>query len=209
MNAALDKLQSAWLALSRRERAVLALSACVLPLLLADAAVWYPHRVQAKALAAREEQLRVELQQIEAAARPAAAADEGPRRELQQLQQQLGEADEQLQALRRDMPSPESMVRTLRALTLSPGPLQVTGLRSLPAEPALASSPQAPPLYRHRFEVTLRGGYADIARQLQSLEAQWPMLRWSLMELDGRQHPQLTARLEVFTLSEEPTWIRL
>lgn len=209
--SARQRLAQAWQARAPRERVALAAAAVVVPLLLLEQAFWHPARQQAKALATQETQARQQLAQLEQAAspaQPANAAERAAARELDDLQQELQALRTEIATAHRQMLSPEEMVSTLRGLTTNVSALRVTSLRSLPLQPVAQAAGQ-PALYRHRFELTLRGSWAGIAAQLSELQDRWPALRWSTLDIQGREHPAITARIELYTLSEDPTWIRL
>jgi MSHA biogenesis protein MshJ len=204
-------LNRAWQARSKREQVILCLAALVVPLLLADTLVWNPWRVQMKALSARVAQADQELRQLGAVQSGTAPADASAARQLDELRQRLVRTEQAAQDARRQVVSPQQMAARLREVTEARGPVNVVALRSLPVAPLADAGGTAGPtrLYRHSFELQVEGSYADIARYIEQLEQTAGGLRWNAVELDATRHPTVAARLEVFTLSEQASWIQL
>jgi MSHA biogenesis protein MshJ len=204
-------LRQAWQARNPRERWVLCVAALVVPLLLTDTLVWNPWRAQMKALNARVAQAEQELQQLSAAQAGVAAPDVAAARRLEDLRRRLVQVEQAALDARKHVVSPDQMAATLRGVTEARGAVNVVALRSLPVTPVgdAGGSAGATRLYRHTFELQVEGSYADIARYIENLEQTAGVLRWNAVELDASRHPTVAARLEVFTLSEQASWIQL
>ncbi len=210
-------LNQAWQARQPRERGLLIAMAVVVPVLLADAWVWNPWRVQSKALEQRAVQGTqgiLQLQQLQSAQGTSASPDNAAVKQLAALRQKLVQLEQLTQAARAQVMSPQAMAAQLREVTDAHGAVKVTAMRSMPVAAmtdtgAGGASNAAPRLYRHAFELQVEGSYADIARYLDTLEHTAPVLRWSAMELDASRHPTVAAKLEVFTLSPQASWIQL
>ena len=202
-----QSLSQAWQGRHRRERWILCVAALGVPLLLADTLVWNPWRMQMKALNARVAQAEQELQQLSAAQAGVAPKDRAALNQLEDLRKRLVQAEQFAQDARRQVVSPQQMAAKLREVTEVRGAVNVVALRSLPVTPA--SEAGAAKLYRHSFELHVEGSYADIARYVEHLEQTAGVLRWNALELDATRHPAVAARLEVFTLSEQSSWIQL
>jgi len=232
MKLNIDAMKRAWQARQPRERGLLIALALVVPLLLADTWVWNPWRLQSKALelrAAQNAQALVQWQGAQGAqgakvANNGSTPDQGPAalQQLTSLRQQLVQLEQRTQAARQQVVSPEAMAAQLREVTDARGDVKVTALRSLPVVAvaqatsganagvgANSNANASPRLYRHAFELQVEGSYADIARYLDTLERSAPVLRWSAVELDASRHPAVAAKLEVFTLSPQASWIQL
>ena len=212
MKLDVQTLRQAWQARKPREQWILCAAAVVLPLLLADTFVWNPWRVQMKALNARVAQADQELQQLGAVQVGTAPADAAAARQLQDLRMRLVQAEQAALDARKQVVSPQQMAAKLREVTDaraasgSAGTVNVVAMRSLPVTPVADAGGK---LYRHSFELHVEGSYADIARYIESLERTAGVLRWNAVELDATRHPVIAARLEVFTLSEQASWIQL
>lgn len=229
MKLNISAMKRAWQARQPRERGLLIALALVVPLLLADTWVWNPWRLQSKALelrAAQNAQALVQWRGAQGAqvANNGSTPDQGPAalQQLTSLRQQLVQLEQRTQAARQQVVSPEAMAAQLREVTDARGDVKVTALRSLPVVAvaevtsganagagAGANANTSPRLYRHAFELQVEGSYADIARYLDTLERSAPVLRWSAVELDASRHPAVAAKLEVFTLSPQASWIQL
>lgn len=200
-------LAQAWERRNPRERWILLIAAILVPLLLADTLVWNPWRAQMKALGARAAQADQELRHLEAAQAGLAPRDDRGSGQIEDLRRRLVAAEQLTQAARQQVVSPQRMAATLREVTEARGGVAVVALRSLPVTPVAESG--AVRLYRHTFELHVEGSYADIARYVENLERRAGVLRWNVVELDASRHPSIAARLEVFTLSEQSSWIQL
>ena len=221
MTLDIQTLRQAWQKRNRREQVVLSVAALVVPLLLADTFVWNPWRAQMKALNARVAQADLELQQLGAVQAGTAPADATAARQLEDLRKRLVQAEQAALDARRQVVSAQQMAAKLREVTEARGALSVVAMRSLPVTPvadvvaagatgaAGAAGGASAKLYRHSFELHVEGSYADIARYIESLEQAAGALRWNAVELDASRHPTIAARLEVFTLSEQASWIQL
>ena len=215
MNLNASALNQAWQARQPRERGLLIAAALVVPLLLADTWMWNPWRVQSKALEQRAAQSTQGLAQLQTAQVLTASPDNAGLQQLAVLRQKLVQLEQLTQAARTQVMSPEAMAAQLREVTEAHGAVKVMAMRSLPvaamaeASTAGGSATAGPRLYRHAFELQVEGSYADIARYLDSLERSAPVLRWSALELDASRHPNVAAKLEIFTLSPQASWIQL
>lgn len=215
MTLDIQTLRQAWQKRNRREQGVLCVAALVVPLLLADTFVWNPWRAQMKALNARVAQADLELQQLGAVQAGTAPADATAARQLEDLRKRLVQAEQAALEARRQVVSAQQMAAKLREVTEARGAVSVVAMRSLPVTPvadvvaAGAAGGASAKLYRHSFELHVEGSYADIARYIESLEQAAGALRWNAVELDASRHPTIAARLEVFTLSEQASWIQL
>jgi MSHA biogenesis protein MshJ len=212
MKLDVQTIQQAWQARNRRERWMLCTAALVVPLLLTDTLVWNPWRAQMKALNARVAQADQELQQLSAAQAGVSAPDVAAARRLEELRRRLVQVEQAALEARKQVVSPEQMAAKLREVTEARGAVNVVALRSLPVTPVGdvgGAGVGATRLYRHSFELRVEGSYADIARYIENLEQTAGVLRWNAVELDATRHPTVEARLEVFTLSEQASWIQL
>lgn len=211
MTLNVQTLREAWQTRAKREQWILCVAALVVPLLLTDTLVWNPWRVQMKALNARVAQADQELRQLGAVQSRSAPADAAAAQQLEALRKRLAQTEQAAADARRQVVSPQQMAAQLRQVTEARGAVSVVAMRSLPVTPVAdaGGGPGTGKLYRHSFELQVEGSYADIARYIEQLERTAGALRWNAVELDATRHPAIAARLEVFTLSEQASWIQL
>ncbi len=94
---------------------------------------------------------------------------------------------------------------------------KVSGETGAPSKDALAAAaakgePIAKPaelLYRHGVEIVLQGGYLDMINYMAELEAMPAQLFWGKARLDVDEYPQARLSLTLYTLSLDPTWMKL
>lgn len=76
-----------------------------------------------------------------------------------------------------------------------------------PKAPAAAAPVAGGNVYRHGVEITLTGGYMDLLSYLKDLEKLPRQMYWGQLDLRVLEHPQLSLKLSVFTLSLDPAWL--
>jgi MSHA biogenesis protein MshJ len=230
MKAALVALRRRWLALPRRERALLVGAAIVAVLGAGDLLLLEP---------ALKDRARL-LRQIgdEKAARDALEAtvgaaardpDAAARAQLDSLRTQLRATEREFQSMQNGLVQPQQMGELLQSLLAEQRGLRLIGLRSLPVtalgEPAGAAKKLAADkaggektgattatrgddawLYRHAVEVRVQGSYADMLAYLRAIEGLPRRVRWGDVEIDARAYPASTMTITLFTVSLEKTW---
>ena len=77
-----------------------------------------------------------------------------------------------------------------------------------------ASSPApnadaSPVLYRHGFELTLEGSYADLLAYLRALEGMPQHVLWGGVQFKVEQHPRALLTLRLYTLSLDRSWLEI
>jgi MSHA biogenesis protein MshJ len=104
------------------------------------------------------------------------------------------------------------MNQVLKNVVQGSSGIRVVGFKTLSPQPvALPDAAEgAPPgFYRHGFEITVSGHYADLLAYVERLEASSWRLNWSEATLDAAARPLLTLTLTVHTLSLEEAWLRV
>ena len=91
------------------------------------------------------------------------------------------------------------------AATPAAAPVAVAVAASSPAPKADAS----PVLYRHGFELTLEGSYADLLAYLRALEAMPQHVLWGGVQFKVEQHPRALLTLRLYTLSLDRSWLEI
>jgi MSHA biogenesis protein MshJ len=134
--------------------------------------------------------------------------DAAARNQLQQIAEENTRLRETLGKTK--LATPEQMIAVLRDLIAAQKGLTLIGLRAqepTPFRPAAAAVPDAPGLYRHGIEITVRGAYPDLMRYVQQIEAlPWPV-RPGRLDLKTETYPESTMTLTLYTLSLERAWL--
>jgi MSHA biogenesis protein MshJ len=199
---------------SARERGLALAIAMALAVVFGDHALLRPMQARLAALQSREQAL-VAPDPAVAAARQAEQSVAQRRRELTQ---ELAQVDTQLDELTAQLVPAQEMKPLLDRLIAGLPGLRLIGLRNLPPEPVRPAAAAAAPgraepaegqVYRHGFEVTVEGGYAELVEYLERLEAMPQRVYWKRADLDASHYPKERLVFEIYTLSREPTWLIL
>jgi MSHA biogenesis protein MshJ len=198
-----------------RERAWIFLGLAVVLVFLFNAALIDPLRARQKTLAVESAKLQQELvmiqaglqgmlkggsKDIDAANRARQTAARG---ELSQLNSRIG------QEQRRFTP-PDRMRATLAEILERNKRLSLVDLKTLAVAPlatAAAGPGGNPGLFRHGIELTVSGGYGDLYDYLQALERLPTQLYWGHAELTVGDHPAVTLKLTLYTVSFDRAWL--
>lgn len=154
----------------------------------------------------------VAAQQGELGARTAHDPDQAAREALVRATARLAELDAELEQHMRAMVPPERMPQVLREMARGGAGVRVTGLRSLepkPLRPVGGEGVAPSGIWRHGFEITLVGRYADLVAYLERVEALPWQFEWAEVRLDASARPELSLVLTVHTLSLEEAWLRV
>ena len=222
-----NRLRTRYMALARRERALVL--AAALAVVLGGGSVVFIEPAQRQRASLQEQfarqsaelaALRPQVQQLQERQRNPDAATQA---QLQALQHRLQAADDEFAQLQRALVPPQDMGRLLDSLLRSHRGLQLVALHSLaptsvgdllapPAAASAASAPAGTPhdwLYRHGVQVTLQGSYADLVAWLDDLERQPRRVYWGELKLDATRWPATVMTVTVYTISLEKTWWRV
>jgi MSHA biogenesis protein MshJ len=138
--------------------------------------------------------------------------DRAARDALARQEARLAELNAELETRTRSLVPPERMNQVLKDVVRGQGGVRVIGFKTLSPQPvALPDAAEgAPPgFYRHGFEITVSGRYAELVNYLERLEALPWRLNWVEATLDATNRPMLTLTLTVHTLSLEEAWLRV
>lgn len=203
--------------MSPRERAFVFAAAVMLALALVQTLAIDPARERQRRAHERVQSAEAALQQIaqqtaavrhtlrvdpDRAARDALAAEEA----------RLADLARELEARERLLIAPERMQQVLKDVIEVEGRVRVVGFKTLSPQPVAlqnASGDAPPGFYRHGFEVTVSGPYAELVAYLERLEGLPWQLGWTSATLDAAGRPALSLTLIVNTLSLEETWLRI
>jgi MSHA biogenesis protein MshJ len=203
--------------ISLRERVFLFAAAAVVVLalvqtLLIDAGRQRQQNAQARLQSADEALAQIAQQRQLLAGQTGRDPDRAAREALGAQETRLAELNAELENLERSLIPPERMNQVLKNVVQGTGGIRVVGFKTLSPQPvALPDAAEgAPPgFYRHGFEISVSGRYADLVAYLERLEASSWRLNWSEATLDAADRPLLTLTLTVHTLSLEEAWLRV
>ncbi|MDR0633686.1 MAG: hypothetical protein LBF91_01765 [Azoarcus sp.] len=231
-NASSARGQTLWrsysarfLALSRRERLMAAAAVLCLIAYLAITLWLGPTfermRQYDQQNTARAEELAGLKSQIKTLAGQLASDPAAPlQRELGMLESLVAEAEERLQPYGSAIVEPTQTVTLLKDLVRQTPGVHLAGFNNLPAIGLLASQQPAPKkgeparvfgndVYKHGFEIRLRGNYLALLAYLRTLEAQPERLFWQRAKLEVQTYPESELMLTVYTLSLDRHWLEL
>ena len=214
-----------FLALSRRER-LMASSALLCLIVYLASTLWLAPtfertRQYDQQNAARAEELAGLESQMKTLAEQLAKDPVAPlQRELEMLERQMAEAEERLQPYGSALVDPTQTVTLLRDLVRQTPGVHLAGFNNLPAIGLLASQQPSPKkgesakvfgndVYKHGFEIRLRGNYLALLAYLRTLEAQPERLFWQRARLEVLTYPESELTLTVYTLSLDRHWLEL
>lgn len=138
--------------------------------------------------------------------------DRAAREALAAQEAHLATLNAELESRGRSLIPPERMVQVLKDVVHDQAGVRIVGFKTLTPRPvALPDAPEgsAPGFYRHGFEITVSGSYADLVAYLERLEALPWHLSWIEATLDASARPDLKLTLIVRTLSMEEAWLRV
>ena len=237
----MDAIRALWqkwcarfIAMSRRERAMIGIAVLVGIAMVGSTVFVEPARAKTKIVRNSVEKKRNDMKNLNAqftALQGQLAQDpdtaikaelEGLRAKLRQISADLTKANDAL------VPPAEMNTMLERILARQSG-LQLVSLRTLPptsfverpaesgAPAAAADKPADKPaekakefdIYRHGVEVKLVGSYPDLYGYLAQLELEQKKLLWGEVRLTVIAHPKAEMTLVVYTLSVDKAWLSL
>jgi MSHA biogenesis protein MshJ len=145
---------------------------------------------------------------------------------LEQVQADTARLADSLRAMQKGLVPPDRMAPLLGTILRANGRLQLASMKTLPVAPvsdlaaAVAPEPAAKDarpaagaggalLYRHGVQVAVRGNYLDMLSYMSALEAMPTQLFWGRADLEVEQYPTSRLTLTLYTLSLDPTWMKL
>lgn len=118
---------------------------------------------------------------------------------LRELEKRVADGEAALAQRKQDFLAPTRLPPLLNDLLGPAQTVRIESLRVMPGAPVAA----APEFHRHGVEVTLKGGYFDLAQYLASLEKMPARFLWGRMEMQVEQYPEVRLTLQVHTLSPQ------
>eukprot|EP00825_Cyclidium_porcatum_P031701 TRINITY_DN3361_c0_g4_i1.p4 TRINITY_DN3361_c0_g4~~TRINITY_DN3361_c0_g4_i1.p4 ORF type:complete len:227 (-),score=22.07 TRINITY_DN3361_c0_g4_i1:829-1509(-) len=218
------RLNDRYLALSRRERTLVALALVLGPLLIGYSLFVDPQSNRLKVMestlategaAAARLQAEVANLQQQLAIDP----DAGRKADLAALNGERDKLDEQLRQFSSVLVRPEQMNGLLESLLARQAGLSLVSLKTLAPQSVLpveeVKEGEAKPLersfdlYRHGVEIRLEGGYGQLQAYLSQLEKLQQKLLWGQLNYRVIDYPRAELTLVVYTLSPDRTWLAL
>jgi MSHA biogenesis protein MshJ len=159
------------------------------------------------------------------------------RERLQHAQQELSQLEMELASAQKGLVSAEHMPALLQDVLRQQHGLQLVELRTLPVTPLVertAKDDKAAPaadaavaagatpgtgsatapaagqernLYKHGFEVTVRGSYPDFVQYLAQLERLPTRMYWGKVTMNADDYPRVTLTATIYTLSLDKAWL--
>ena len=118
----------------------------------------------------------------------------------------------ELETRGRSLIPPDRMRQVMKDVVQDQAGVTIVGFKTLSPEPVLlpgAVEGTPPGYYRHGFEITLNGQYADLVAYLERLETLPWRFNWIEAKLDTANRPMLSLTLIIHTLSLEEAWLRV
>ena len=218
-----NRLNQRYAALSRRERALVALAVVLAPLLIGFTLFVDPQRARLKAMentlatdGATLIRLQAEASNLQQ--QLAIDPDAGRKADLAALQAERDRLDEQLRQFSSVLVRPEDMNGLLERLLTRHAGLRLLSLKTLAPRsvlPAAEGKEGGQPaercfdLYRHGVEIRLEGNYGQLQAYLAQLEQLQQKLLWGKLDYRVVDYPRAELTLVVYTLSPDRTWLAL
>ncbi|MBT9589747.1 MAG: hypothetical protein IV089_02320 [Thiobacillus sp.] len=204
-------------AMSLRERVFVFAAAGVVALYLVQTFLIDPSQLRQKNAhirlsGAESALLQIEQQQAQLASQAGQDPDRTVRAALAAQEARLAGLNADLELRERSLVPPARMYQVLKDVVRAQSGVRISGFKTLSPQPvALPDAAEgAPPgFYRHGFEVTVSGRYADLVAYLVRLEALPWQLNWVEASLNAAGRPDLILVLTVHTLSLEEAWLRV
>lgn len=213
MNALLKRYADRIDAATLRERVFIFLALTLVLVYVAYAAALQPLRAKQKRSATETAQRQKELQTVQLEVqRLALSAQVDPNVPLRArqaaLREQLADVEARIAQEQRRFTPPDRMRAVLQEMLQRNKGVAIVDLRSLPVAPISADKAGGPgELYRHGLELTLSGTYGELYEYLRGLERLPTQLYWSRMEFSVAEHPVITLKFTVFTVSFDRAWL--
>jgi MSHA biogenesis protein MshJ len=213
MNALLKRYAERIDAATLRQRLLVFVAAAVVLLFLANALLLQPQRAKQKRLAAETAQYQKSLAEVQTQfARLVSSEATGPdaalRKRQAALRAELGQLNSRIAGEEGRFTAPERMRAVLQEMLARNKRLALVDLRTLPVVPIAPSNGSGPAgMFRHGMEITVRGTYGELYDYLRMLEKLPSQLYWARAELVVTEHPLLTMKLTVHTISFDRAWL--
>jgi len=220
--------------MSLRERAMIFIAAGFVVISLINSILLDPLLAKQKALSAQVIQQQEKMKELQATIESLLQAkhdnESSPLRiRSSQLKQQLQELDGYLQNRSSRLVEPDKMADLLKNVLSNNHGLQLVELKTLPvsllidkpqpgknsdktAAASQANGSRAQPgaqkqIFMHGVQISVRGGYPELLRYVNTLEKMPTQMFWGEASLNVEKYPYSVLTLTVYTLSLDKTWL--
>jgi len=202
-----------------RERALLLAAFAAVAFGLWDLGLMGPLRESRETVDTNTQEVEQKIQTLQTQGEQILQANSlDPNRELQDraeaLRRQIESLDAQIRVHTVTLIPPEEMARFLEELLNEETELRLVRLENLGPEPLLevpqpatGANGSSPGLFRHGFEIDLRGGYLSMLSYLRALEALPWNFFWEALEYKVEKYPEGRATLRAYTVSADEVWV--
>ena len=197
-----------------RERLLVFLAAAAALLFLGNALLLQPQRVKQKRLATETAQYQKNLATLQTQlgrliGADVADPDAALRKRQAALRAELSQLNARIAGEERRFTAPERMRAVLEEMLGRNKGLTLVDLRTWPVAPVTAHNAPGVPagMFRHGMELTVRGTYGELYEYLRMLESLPSQLYWARADLTVTDHPRLTLKLTVHTISFDRAWL--
>jgi MSHA biogenesis protein MshJ len=224
-----ETLSSRINALTLRERAIIFAMCAVAVLGLFNLAVLKPQLVRQKKAEQKIKDDQARIGQIQTLLQAENRDPDAANRErLKVLKGQLAQMQARMNEMQHTLVPPEKMTELLETILRRNGRLKLVALKTLPVsslnesndanvkDKALAiggaaqgTTAQSSDIYKHGFEITVRGNYLDMVDYIQALEKMPWRLYWARAELEVVGYPDSDLTLRLYTLSLDRKWLNI
>lgn len=213
MKAMLLRLVERLDAATLRERVMVFVAAAAVLAFAVHAAALQPLRVKQQRLLGQIQADQAEIKKIQASLEATTRAstqdpDVSLRAREKSLRATLAELNAKVAQAQRRFTPPDSMRPVLEELLERNPRLSLLDLRTVPvALITVRGGPGASGLYRHGIELAVSGSYADLHAYLRALEGVPTQIYWGRAELEVTQHPSITLKITLYTVSFDRAWL--
>ena len=196
-----------------RERAMIFIACAVVLSFLAYSVVLQPMRAKQQRLLTKIQADQVELRKLQTGIQTSMRAssqdpDAGMRARDKVLRETLVQLNTRIAQEQRRFTAPESMRTVLEELLERNRRLALVDLHTLPVTAlTVRGATGAPGLYRHGLMLTVSGSYRDLYDYLKALEGLPSQIYWGRADLEVSEHPSITLKLTVYTVSFDRAWL--
>lgn len=215
LSSHIRRLDTRFLALSKRERLIILILTLALLLAVAQFTVFVPIQSNIKAQELEQVKLRSLNEQMENefAQLQNFVAGQQDVAQVLELEQQLADVNAKVLQLGNRMVEPSQMATLLQQLLSKESGMRVIALEKLPLQQDKLDSKGEPAkpddhrLYRHKVRLTLHGNYLECLRYLQKMEALPWQVFWDAMHYRVDKYPNAYVTIEIATLASDKGWI--